>query len=283
MSVKFAEISEQDFFILSKMLTEKYGIKLPMEKRIMFQARLQARLRWLGYASFSDYRDFVLNPKHTRQELGEMIDLVSTNKTEFFRENEHFELLKKDILPQLMSMINLEEPFLNCWSAGCSKGHEAFTLAMILDDFEKKYLPGLDFHILGTDVSRQIIQYAQKGIYPFSESEPIPVEFRKSYLLRSKDQTIPKIKIVNALRSRVDFCYGNLMDDEYELKSRFQIIFLRNTLIYFETETQTAILRKVIKQLQPGGFLFIGHSESLINRGLTIESVAPSVYQKTIL
>lgn len=281
MYFNFIEISEHDYFNLGKLITERYGLKLPIEKRIMFQARLQSRLRVLNFTSFEEYREFILIPENTRGELEEMIDYVSTNKTNFFRENEHFKKLQTQILPQITEQHNSgEKLFLNCWSAGCSNGQEAFSLAMVLDDFKQNSFPSLNFHILGTDVSRKVLHVAQKGIYPFAESEQIIKSYRKKYLLKSKDQRDPRIKIVNSIRDQVDFCYSNLMSDNYKFKYQFQLIFLRNTLIYFETDIQTQILHKVLKYLEPGGFLFIGHSESLINRNLPIQIIGPSVYQK---
>lgn len=281
MHFNLIEISENDYLRLSKLLTQRYGLKLPLEKRIMFQARLQTRLRELSFNSFSRYCQYILEPENTQRELEEMIDYISTNKTDFFRENEHFLILQSEILPSIFKAQEIENPFLNCWSAGCSKGQEAYSLAMLLDDFRVTKVPGLDFHILGTDVSRNVLKTAQQAIYPFSETEQIPHWYRKRYLLKSKDKTDPKIRIGKSIRAHVDFCYSNLMDEKYNFDCQFQIIFLRNTLIYFEQPIQTDILRKVLRHLQPGGYLFIGHSESLINRELPIEMIAPSVYQKT--
>lgn len=281
MNFTIIEISEDHYSLLGRLMTKRFGIKLPPAKRVMFQARLQARLRDLQMTSFQHYIDHTLNPANTNAELEAMVSYISTNKTEFFREEQHFRLLTDEILPALLEK-NEEgkNKCLYCWSAGCSKGQEAFSLAMTIDRAIREFSPSLDFYILGTDVSSRVLEVARSGIYPFHESGQIPMPYLKEYLLKSKDKHQPKIKIVNTLRSKVHFRYGNLMDNDYRINEQFQIIFLRNTLIYFGSDDQTAILNKVLKYLVPGGYLFIGHSESLVNRGLPLNTIAPSVYQK---
>ena len=275
------EISEPDFLVLSKLLTSRYGIKLPLDKRVMFQSRLQSRLRELKMDSFTQYSKFTLDPENKDAELETMINYISTNKTEFFREQQHFDFLQEKVLPEIIKgELVKNRMHLNCWSAGCSKGQEAFTLAMIIDSFREDQILKLDYSILGTDVSDKVLEVARNGIYSFDESKQIPAYFLKRYVLKSKDQEHPKIKIQNSLRAKIQFQKGNLMSEDYQIKQEFQIIFIRNTLIYFDTKIQTTILQKVLQYLVPGGYLFIGHSESLINRDLPIQIVAPSIYKK---
>lgn len=277
----FIDMSEQEFETLSRLITARYGIKLPAEKRVMVQARLQSRLRQLQFLSFKDYCDYLLTPVNTEVELEQMISLVSTNKTEFFREDQHFKYLQKNVLPELTAqMKDNGETVLKCWSAGCSGGQEAFSIAMVIDNYFRQLEPKFDFSILGTDVSGKVLIQAIAGIYPLKEASQIPKKFLKQYVLKSKDQSNPRIKISKGLRNKVRFQSGNLMDKEYDLEKTFQIVFLRNTLIYFGHEDQTAILEKVLRYLEPGGYLFIGHSESLINLQLPIRIIAPSIYQK---
>lgn len=275
------EISDNDYKKLGSLLTKKYGIKLSPEKKIMFQARLQSRLRTLNMNSFEEYAEFIDKPSNTDAELDEMIEFISTNKTEFFREQSHFDFLYEEVLSfAYAGLKHNDDAVLKCWSAGCSKGQEAFTMAMVIERFRMENKVPQDFFILGTDVSGKVLNIAQQGTYPFPESKAISDFYLKNYVLRSKDPKEARIKIMKLLRSKVLFRFGNLMDEDYQIKDQFQIIFLRNTLIYFNQENQTMILRKVLRHLIPGGFLFIGHSESLINRDLPIEIIAPSVYQK---
>lgn len=283
MNFTLIEISENDYTSLGKLMTERFGIKLPPAKRVMFQSRLQSRLRDLKMGSFEEYLEFILDPANRNAELEAMVSYVSTNKTEFFREEQHFSLLASKILPELLGESLAKNSYLYCWSAGCSKGQEAFSLAMAIDRLSQELFTANNFYILATDVSAKVLDVARKGIYQFHESRQIPEAFLKAYVLKSKDKQEPKIKIINSLRAKVHFRYGNLMDDDYRIAERFQIIFLRNTLIYFGLDDQTAILNKVLRYLVPGGYLFIGHSESLVNRGLPLNIIAPSVYQKIIV
>lgn len=281
MGYQHIQISEKDFFRLGKLLSDRYGIKLPAEKRIMFQSRLQARLRELGMDSFGKYCQFIFNPANTLGELSKMAEYISTNKTEFFREAQHFEILLSTILPELCQR-NLagSDSMIRCWSAGCSMGQEAFSLAMTLEEYKHRSGASFNYSILGSDISGKVLDVARAGIYPFNQSARIPDSYLKRYVLKSKDSQHPRIRIVKPLRSKVSFIYGNLMDADYRLNLKFKIIFIRNTLIYFNRENQKLILRQVLDHLEYKGYLFVGHSESLIDSDLPIVNVGPSLYQK---
>ncbi len=247
----------------------------------MFQSRLQPRLRELGMDSFKAYSDYIFKSENTISELSKLIDFVSTNKTDFFRENEHFDLILNRLLPDIFSGVEkTKDRFIRCWSAGCSNGQEAFSLAMTLEEFKRRNERFVDYQILGTDVSDRMLKTAKSGIYPYSQVEMIPEEYLKKYVMKSKDQENPRIKIMKSIQLKTEFRYSNLMDKKYSINQMFQIIFIRNTLIYFNQENQFEILKKIIDRLLPGGYLFIGHSESLINLDLPIRIVSPSVYQK---
>lgn len=281
MNFQIIEIKDNEFQRLSNLVSDKFGIKLPVDKRIMFQSRFQSRLRELGMDSFKAYCDFIFKPENTAAELSKMIDLVSTNKTDFFREKEHFDLIYNRFLPELIDEKKKGvRQLVNCWSAGCSNGQEAFSLAITLEEYKLKTKALVDYQILGTDVSESVLNIARSGIYPFSEIGMIPQEYWKKYVLKSKDQKNPRIKIIQSIQSKIEFKYSNLVDNDYSISRMFHFIFIRNTLIYFDRENQYKILMKVIDRLLPGGYLFIGHSESLINLNLPIRIVSPSVYQK---
>jgi chemotaxis protein methyltransferase CheR len=281
MVYQLIQISEKDFARLGKLLTDRYGIKLPPEKRIMFQSRLQTRLRELELDSFEKYCQYVFNQDNTSSELNKMADYISTNKTEFFRENQHFELLLSTVLPDLCSRKSSAGDFLiRCWSAGCSTGQEAFSLAMTIEEYKRNFCETIDYSIIGSDISGKVLKTARTGIYPFSQSLQIPSAYLKRYVLKSKDAQHPRIRIAKQVRSKVTFTYGNLMNQNYRLNLKFKIIFIRNTMIYFSREDQTRILKQVMDHLETGGYLFVGHSESLINLDLPISLVAPSLYQK---
>lgn len=281
MGYQLIQLSKKDFISLSKLLSDRYGIKLPPEKHIMFQSRLQRRLHELKMDSFEEYCRFVFNPANTSVEVRKMIDYISTNKTEFFREPRHFEILLSTVLPELCHRLpESGDHMIRCWSAGCSTGQEAFSLAMTLETYKRNFCDFMDYSVLGSDISGRVLDVARTGIYPFGQSAGIPSAYLKQYVLKSRDTTNPRIKIGKTVRAKVNFIYGNLMDSNYGFHLTFKIIFIRNTLIYFNRDNQERILQRVLDHLEHSGYLFVGHSESLINSDLPVTLVGPSIYQK---
>lgn len=281
MIYQLIQISEEQFNRLARLLTDRYGIKLPADKRIMLQSRLQPRLRELEMDSFEKYCRFVSDPANTVAELEKMIEYVATNKTDFFREDQHFKLLSSVVLPGLSDRESVGyNRHLRCWCAGCSTGQEAFSLAMTIEEYKQTAGGIVDYSVLASDVSSRVLETARTATYPFSQSDRIPLSYLKKYVLKSRDTRNPRIRIAKSIRSKVTFAYGNLMEQDYGINLRFQIIFIRNTLIYFDFRNQKQILKKVIDQLEPGGYLFVGHSESLIYSDLPISLIRSSLYQK---
>jgi chemotaxis protein methyltransferase CheR len=282
MKSDFIQISDQLFIQLGKRITERYGIKMPLEKKVMFQARLQRRLRELNIQSFDEYALKLLDPEKGIDEFSIMADFISTNKTEFFRENDHFNFLRSHVLPQLMSHKKSSEPaLLNVWSAGCSSGQEAYSVAITIEEFVKSSPFRLGYEIIATDISGRMLRMAKDAIYPMSQVDQVPHSIKQHYFLKSKNVNDPKVRVIREIRDKVKLGYLNLMDSSYPFDVKFDVVFLRNTLIYFDHQVQMGVLTKVIETLNPGGYLFVGHSESLINMYLPILSVAPSVYIKT--
>ncbi|MDD2304595.1 MAG: chemotaxis protein CheR [Prolixibacteraceae bacterium] len=281
MKSEFIEISDELFLKVGKMITEKYGIKMPLEKKIMFQSRLQRRLRDLDMDSFDEYAMQLFSDSGESMEFNLLADFISTNKTEFFREKEHFRFLTENILPEYLenNTSNLF-PDLNFWSAGCSSGQEAYSIGIQIEEFMR--LSGIQFKysILATDISGKMLRFARDAVYPMLEVDEMPIELKHRYFLKSKNSKDPKVKVVKAIRERVKVGYLNLMDSLYPFDAQFDVVFLRNTLIYFDQMIQLKVLTRVLGSLKTGGYLFIGHSESLINLHLPIKSIAPSVYIK---
>jgi len=276
----FIEISDELFLQLGKMITERFGIKLPLEKKIMFQARLQRHLRDLNIHSFEEYAELLTNNQGESAELDILADYISTNKTEFFRNNDHFDFISKHILPELMTQ-NLRQTDLKLWSAGCSSGQEAYSMGITLEEFMRMKGVRFDYSILATDISNRMLKAAKDAIYPTSHVVEIPLDIKHRYFLKSKNLKEQQVRVVKDIREKVRVAYMNLMDSSYPFNKQFDIVFLRNTLIYFSPLVQLKVLTKVIESLKPGGYLFIGHSESLINMHLPIKSIAPSAYVKT--
>lgn len=281
MKSELIEISDELFQKLGKVITESYGIKMSPDKKIMFQARLQRRLHELKIKSFDEYALNFFNQKNDSNELKVIADFISTNKTDFFREKEHFQFISDQFLPEYLTMKNAASgQNIRIWSAGCSSGQEAYSIGITLEEYLRNKKQLFRYSILATDISERMLRSAKLAIYPSSAVNEIPIEIKHRYFLKSKDLTDPKVRVVKEIRDKVEIAYLNLMSDTYLDGPKFDIIFLRNTLIYFETRTQHEVLRKVIAGLNTGGCLFIGHSESLINMQLPIQSIAPSVYVK---
>lgn len=265
------------------MITERYGIKMSIEKKIMFQSRLQKRLRELNLISFDEYAALLFNANGGAKEFSILADFISTNKTDFFRESNHFDFLTEHVFPNFPGQVpNYLIPQMNIWSAGCSSGQEAYSLAITIEEFNRNSGFKLNYFIIATDISTRMLKVAKEAIYPMAQVDTISMDLKQKYFLKSKGIDDQKVRMAKDIRDKVRFFYLNFMDDSYDLKIDFNVIFLRNTLIYFEPAVQIKILTKVLDKLVDGGYLFIGHSESLINMNLPIRSIAPSVYVKNL-
>lgn len=275
-----ASLSNTDFLRLSELIHGLCGIRLPFAKKLMLEGRLRKRLRALGIASFERYRDYLFSSQGFEEERVHMIDAVTTNKTDFFREPEHFDCLLQRVLPDLVGRFGLgTRKRLNVWSAGCSSGEEPYTLAMVLSEFAQA-CPGFHFSILATDISTAALEKAKSGIYEQARVEPIPMVLRKKYLLRSKDRDRGLVRIAPELRALVQFERLNLMDEDYGIDEPMEIIFFRNVAIYFDRPTQEALGRRLTRLLSSGGYLFVGHSESLHGMNLPLLQTAATVHRK---
>ncbi|GAB6035641.1 protein-glutamate O-methyltransferase [Fundidesulfovibrio butyratiphilus] len=268
---------DRDFKRMCEFIYAECGIKLTTAKKSMLEARLQKRLRVLDLETYTQYCDLLFSPKGRELELVNLIDAVTTNTTEFFREPKHFELLQQEVLPGFMQQHGFRER-LRLWSAGCSTGEEPYTLSMVLSDFRER-TQGFRFSILATDISTQVIGRAMKAIYPEERVKTMSMERKKKYLLRSKSREAGLVRIVPELRNMVRFERLNFMED-FTFEKPMHIIFCRNVIIYFDRKTQENLLSRFCDNLIPGGHLFIGHSESTTGMNLPLEAVAPTVYRK---
>lgn len=267
----------KEFEALSRFIYSEVGIKMPPNKKIMLEARLKKRMKELGMGSFSEYSKLILN-QGPASELFHFIDVITTNKTDFFREPKQFSYLTERAMPELRKLYGAgSESGIRIWSAGCSTGEEPYTLAMVLHD----ELGGANqIKIFASDVSTQVLEKASLAIYEEERAEPVPVEFKRRYLLRSKSRENKLVRIVPELRRLVAFRRINFMDDEFDIRESFHAIFCRNVIIYFDRKTQEEIIGRICRSLLKGGYLFIGHSESLFNMELPLVQVAPSIYRK---
>ena len=274
----FGEFTDRDFHQLSRFIYQEFGIQLPDKKKFLLKSRLVKRLKILGISKYSEYVNYVLEGgQKSSEEVIEMIDVVSTNKTDFFRENAHFDFLIDNVVPDFMGK-GIKSP--KVWSAGCSSGEEVYTICMVFEE-ECRLNRLRDYQVYGSDISVSILKKAVKAVYPFSRAEQISDRYRKRYLLKSKGDGKQEVRIVKALRDKTRFMWLNLMDSQYILAKNFDIIFCRNTLIYFDRETQKRVVSNMLKHLKPGGYLFIGHSESLLNHNISnLKQIKPTIYLK---
>ena len=262
---------------LAATITGELGIKMPDEKLAMLKGRLQRRLNQLGLASISAYEDRLRDPAHAETERAQLFDLATTNKTDFFREPAHFTYLTEHALPELSE--RGDRWLCRVWCAGCSTGQEVYTLAMVLDDYARSH-PGFDFEIVGTDISVRVLREAAAATYPEALAEPIPLALRQRYLLRGKTAHNGMIRVVPALRAKTRFRRLNFMANQYPL-GEFQIVFFRNVMIYFDRDTQKRVLQTMGRLLRPGGYLFIGHTESVSRLDLPLTAESSSILRRT--
>ncbi len=280
--MSFGDMSDRLFGKFSSFIERELGIKMPEAKRTMLQARLQKRLRKLGIASFEDYADYVFSSRGKTEELTHMIDAVTTNKTDFFRESQHFDYLVNNAIPELIRNhgVGIRKRAL-FWSAGCSSGEEVYTLAMVLNEFHLSHRQ-FQFLVLGTDVSAEVLRSAVNGVYSQDKIDPIPIPLRKRYLLRSKDPQKKLVRISADLRAMTQFRRLNFMNDHFSIQEMADVIFCRNVLIYFDRTNQEKVLNRLCRHLLPGGFLFTGHSETLNGLNVPLVQATSTIYRKPI-
>ncbi len=275
-----AALSQDLFNKLSSFIYETCGIKMPPAKLTMLEARLIKRMRALGFASFEEYCKFLFSPEGRSNELVHMIDAVTTNKTDFFREPQHFDYLVNKAIPDLIKSTGAGvKRTLMAWSAACSSGEEPYTLAMVLEEYAKK-TPGFQSMVLATDISTRMLEKAKDAIYHEERIMPVPIELRRRYFMRSKDPKNKTVRVIPDLRSKVRFRWLNFMNEDFGLREKMDIIFCRNVLIYFDRSTQEKVVDHLCRHLAVGGYLFTGHSETLSGMDLPIETVANTISRR---
>jgi chemotaxis protein methyltransferase CheR len=270
-------LSQRSFDQFADYITSELGIKMPDSKITMVQGRLMRRARELQLRSIDEYGDYFFStPSDEEREY--IINAITTNKTDFFREPEHFDYLVKTALPTLRADDGSRMSRLNVWSAGCSSGQEPYTLAMILCEYGVQHA-GFSFAILGTDISTKVLRHAERGMYEEGLTEPIPAALRQRYLMSGKGRSSGLVRMSSALRGKVSFHQLNFMDDSYPLHDKFDVAFCRNVLIYFDRKTQEKVLCKICRHINPGGYLFLGHSESPTGMNIPARQVATAVFR----
>lgn len=274
-------LSLPDFRRLADFIQGYSGIRMPPVKKTMVEGRLRRRVRALGLSSLDDYCRHIFDGGGLEKELVDLINAVTTNKTDFFREPQHFDLLAGSVLPDWAgsgSRAGFDRP-LKVWSAASSIGAEPYSLAMVLDDFAHRH-HGFRFDILGTDISTDALEKARLAIYQRDMIDPVPREWQRRYFMRARDPSLGTVRLVPRIRQAVHFGRLNLMDEAYPVEDGLDVIFCRNILIYFEKSVQQAVLRRLCGHLRHGGLLFVSHTETVNGLNLPLRQVAISVFAR---
>jgi chemotaxis protein methyltransferase CheR len=269
------EITDKEFKLFSTLVYQESGIRLNDSKRNLLVSRLSKRLRVLGLDSFKEYYEKHLSNENDG-ELIQMLDLISTNKTSFFREPVHFDFLRDVILPELIPLKQIR-----VWSSACSSGEEPYTIGMTLFDGvvnPKQW----NFNILASDISTRVLARAASGIYDIDQINEIGMDRAKRHFLKGSGQNEGRVKVKKHLQEIISFQRINLMHDQYPIKEKLDLIFCRNVMIYFDRPTQEVLMNKFFHYIRPGGYLFIGHSETLQWIKHPYEYIAPTIYRRAL-
>jgi chemotaxis protein methyltransferase CheR len=278
-AVPGCDLSRHSFARIAQLITAEVGIQMPETKHAMVQSRLLRRAGELGLLSVEQYIEHVFATRE-ESEQEQLVNAITTNKTDFFREPQHFDYLTRFALPSLRSEDERRQPVtLKVWSAGCSSGQEPYTLAMVLNEYVAGR-HGMDFAILATDVSTKVLAEGRAAIYPEAQIAPVPLAMRRLHLALSRERENRKARVLPHLRRKVRFHQLNFMAEDYPIRDVFDAIFFRNVMIYFDRATQESVIRKLSRHLAPGGYLFIGHSESLAGLDIPLKGVHASVFRK---
>ncbi|KQY32989.1 chemotaxis protein CheR [Caulobacter sp. Root1455] len=270
------QLSARNFQRLASFIQDYSGIKMPANKRTMLEGRLRRRMRATRIHDVNDYCHYLFEEDGMAAEVIHLIDAVTTNKTEFFREPVHFDFLIHTGLPAIAAKGRRE---IKIWSSACSTGAEPYTIAMVLDEFCASQR-GIDYSILCTDICTEVLDQAIAGRFSEQMIEPVSMARRQRYVMRAKDQSRGEVRIRPQLRCKLAFARLNLMDEAYPVDSDMDVIFCRNILIYFDKPTQAKVLGRLCSHLRPGGYLFLGHSESIVGIDLPVRQIANTVFQK---
>lgn len=271
-------LTPSQYHDFSELITARLGIRMPESKQVMLQSRIQRRARQLGLAGPSEYhRRFFSDAVFQENEMESLLNLATTNKTEFLREADHFRFLSEQILPPILAA----RRSVRLWCAGCSTGEEAYTLAMVTAEVTKAI--GGDFSIVATDVSTEVLQRALAGIYTHAQLAALPPHWRTDYFTLVPGEAGRTFSVHQKIRDRIVFGHLNLLAARYGVKGPMDVIFFRNVMIYFDRPTQREVVGRMLPFMRPDGYLFTAHAETLHGLGLGVRQVSPAVYQRRLV
>ena len=273
-------VSEEIYTKIRDLLYKSSRINLGPDKKQLVMTRLNKRIQFLGLDSFEDYWEHVskLDRSGSSDELGFLVDSLTTNYTKFFREPMSLDYFRDHIIPSLLKEKYREK--ISVWSSACSTGEEPYTLAIILAEaMERNHTTR--WEITGTDISRRVLETASSGIYPTDNIGISNPTFLKKYFLKGKEKSAGKCRVKKELRDNLKFMHLNLFDQTYPFTEKFDVIFCRNVMIYFDRQTQKQLVERLVSWLNPHGYLVIGSSESITGMSDKLTSIKPTIYQYT--
>ncbi len=277
-AVQGYSITNDELHLFQDLVRREAGISLADSKRQLLVARLSRRLRALGLRTFTEYHAYLMHPEHGGEERLRMLDCITTNKTDFFREKHHFDYLRDTVLPQIARRAShggLKR--LRIWSAACSTGEEPYSIAITLQDAIGK-AGGWDVRILASDLDTTVLATAERGIYATERVQGLPEAMKHAHFLRGKGSSDGFVRVRPELQKMITFRRINLIEPTWPIRSEFDVIFCRNVVIYFNRDTQKTLFSRMARQIHPEGYLFVGHSENLFWMRDVFEVVQPTIY-----
>lgn len=274
MAQAMPEMTEAEYHKLAQLIYSVSGISLKDSKQALLTSRLAGVLAQSGRKSFTDYYNSLIADT-SGASVAALVDRITTNHTYFMREPAHFNFFRDTVLPHLKKTVADRD--LRVWSAACSTGEEPYTLAMILDEFLDTEKSRWDCQVLATDLSEKVLKDASRGVYTAERIEPLPPMWKQRYLTRLPDGNY---EIMDRIKKEVIYRRFNLIEPVYPFRKKFHVIFCRNVMIYFDAETRAAIINKLYDMTEPGGYLFIGHSEAIDRAKSKYKYILPAVYRK---
>ena len=271
------KLSKECYQFLAKVVYDHSRIQLGPDKQPLVSGRLNKRLRELNLPSYEAYCELLRGPAG-QAEMSPLVDLISTNHTHFFREVQHMDFLRQTAIPEWCARIGPKEPF-RVWSAASSSGEEPYTIAIVLAEYFRTH-PQHSWQIEGTDISTRILEHAKNGIYSKDRVKLPDPQYLSRYFQNGTGDFAGYYRVKAELRNAIKFHHLNLLHSPYPVAKDQHVIFCRNVMIYFDQKTQQELVSKLTAQLAPGGYLIVGHSESLLSVKHTLKSVKPTIYQK---
>ena len=275
-------ITNEELRLFQELVLREAGISLSDSKRQLLVARLSRRLRALGLHTFSEYYKYLMTSDSSGEEHRHMLDCITTNKTDFFREKHHFDFLRDTVLPHAAQRTKGGVKRLRIWSAACSTGEEPYSIAITLLDAIGTHLAGWDVRILASDIDTTVLATAEKGIYGVDRVAGLPDSMKHAHFLRGKGPSEGFVRVRPELSRLISFRRINLIEPTWPIRSQFDVIFCRNVVIYFNRDTQKTLFSRMAKHILPDGYLFVGHSENLFWMRDVFDVVQPTVYAPAV-